>query len=36
VRCPPGLAYNRILVRTFKLELAFAALLAAGAVLGRL
>ena len=36
VRCPPGLGYNRILVRTFKLELAFAALLAAGAVLGRL
>jgi 1,4-dihydroxy-2-naphthoate octaprenyltransferase len=36
VRCLPGLAYNRILVRTFKLELAFAALLAAGAVIGRL
>jgi 1,4-dihydroxy-2-naphthoate octaprenyltransferase len=32
----PGLAYNAILVRTFKLELGFAALLAAGAVAGRL
>ncbi len=32
----PGLAYNRILVRTFKLELAYAALLAAGVVFGRL
>jgi 1,4-dihydroxy-2-naphthoate octaprenyltransferase len=30
--CPPGLAFNRVLVRTFKLELGFAALLAAGAV----
>jgi 1,4-dihydroxy-2-naphthoate octaprenyltransferase len=30
-----GVAYNAILVRTFKLELAFAALLAAGAVLAR-
>ncbi len=32
----PGLAYNRILVRTFKLELAYAALLTVGIVLGRL
>ena len=32
----PGLAYNRILVRTFKLELAYAALFAAGVVFGRL
>jgi 1,4-dihydroxy-2-naphthoate octaprenyltransferase len=31
----PGLAYNTILVRTFKLELAFAALLAIGAVAAR-
>jgi 1,4-dihydroxy-2-naphthoate octaprenyltransferase len=30
-----GIAFNGILVRTFKLELAFAALLAAGAVLAR-
>lgn len=33
--CPPGIAYNLILFRTFKLELAFAGLLAAGAVLTR-
>jgi 1,4-dihydroxy-2-naphthoate octaprenyltransferase len=32
----PGLAFNRILVRTFKLELAYAALLALGTVLARL
>jgi 1,4-dihydroxy-2-naphthoate polyprenyltransferase len=32
----PGLAYNAILVRTFKLELGYAALLAVGAVAGRL
>lgn len=32
----PGLAFNRILVRTFKLELAYAMLLAAGAVGARL
>lgn len=32
----PGLAFNRILVRTFKLELAFAMLLATGAVVARL
>jgi 1,4-dihydroxy-2-naphthoate octaprenyltransferase len=34
--CPPGLAYNGLLFRTFKLELSFAALLAIGAVLARL
>ncbi len=33
--CPPGLAYNGLLFRTFKLELMYAALLAAGAVLAR-
>lgn len=36
VACPPGLAYNSILVRTFKLELGFAALISAGAVAARL
>jgi 1,4-dihydroxy-2-naphthoate polyprenyltransferase len=35
VECPPGLAYNAILVRTFKLELAYAALISAGAVAAR-
>jgi 1,4-dihydroxy-2-naphthoate octaprenyltransferase len=35
-RCPPGLAFNAVLFRTFKLELEFALLLASGAVLGRL
>jgi 1,4-dihydroxy-2-naphthoate octaprenyltransferase len=35
LRCPPGVAFNEMLFRTFRLELAFAALLAAGAVLGR-
>jgi 1,4-dihydroxy-2-naphthoate octaprenyltransferase len=34
--CPPGLAYNGLLFRTFVMELKFAALLAAGAVLSRL
>ena len=34
--CPPGPAFNLILFRTFKLELAYAGLLAAGAVLARL
>jgi 1,4-dihydroxy-2-naphthoate octaprenyltransferase len=34
--CPPGTAFNTILFRTFKLELVFSALLASGAVLGRL
>ncbi len=32
-RCPRGLAFNQILFRTFKLELWFAALLSAGALL---
>ncbi|MFO1292752.1 MAG: 1,4-dihydroxy-2-naphthoate octaprenyltransferase [Rubrivivax sp.] len=36
LRCPPGLAFNRVLFRTFRLELVYSALLAAGAVLGRL
>ena len=36
LRCPPGLAFNQVLFRTFRLELAYSALLAAGAVLGRL
>jgi 1,4-dihydroxy-2-naphthoate octaprenyltransferase len=31
----PGIAYNAILVRTFKLELGYAALLAIGAVVAR-
>ena len=35
-RCPPGTAFNEILFRTFRLELWFAALLSAGALLGRL
>jgi 1,4-dihydroxy-2-naphthoate octaprenyltransferase len=34
-RCPRGTAFNEILFRTFRLELWFAALLSAGAVLGR-
>ena len=33
--CPRGLAFNEVLFRTFRLELWFAALLSAGAVLGR-
>ncbi len=33
--CPPGLAFNQVLFRAFKLELVFAALLAGGAVLAR-
>jgi 1,4-dihydroxy-2-naphthoate octaprenyltransferase len=36
LRCPPGLAFNLVLFRNFRLELVFAALMAAGAVLGRL
>lgn len=36
IRCPPGLAYNAILVRTFKLELGYAGLISAGAVAARL
>jgi 1,4-dihydroxy-2-naphthoate octaprenyltransferase len=35
VGCPPGTAYNEILFRTFRLELWFAALLSAGALLAR-
>ena len=35
VACPPGIAYNEILFRTFRLELWFAALLSAGALLAR-
>jgi 1,4-dihydroxy-2-naphthoate polyprenyltransferase len=35
-RCAPGAGFNAILVRTFKLELAFAALLATGVVAGQL
>lgn len=34
--CPPGAAFNAVLFRTFRLELWFAALLSAGALLGRL
>jgi len=36
VACPPGLPFNGILFRTFRMELAYAALLAAGAVATRL
>jgi 1,4-dihydroxy-2-naphthoate octaprenyltransferase len=36
VDCPPGLAFNELLFRTFRLELCFAALLSAGALLGRM
>jgi 1,4-dihydroxy-2-naphthoate octaprenyltransferase len=35
VRCAPGMAFNELLFRTFRLELWFAALLSAGALLGR-
>jgi 1,4-dihydroxy-2-naphthoate octaprenyltransferase len=35
-RCPPGTAFNDLLFRTFRLELWFAALLSAGALLGRM
>jgi 1,4-dihydroxy-2-naphthoate octaprenyltransferase len=34
--CPPGVAFNAILVRTFKLELGYAALMTGGAVVARL
>ena len=34
-RCPTGPAYNAVLFRTFRLELGYALLLSAGAVLGR-
>ena len=36
LRCPPGLPFNDVLFRTFKLELMFAVLMASGAVLDRL
>ncbi len=36
VRCPPGIAFNDVLYRTFRLELWYAALLSAGALSGRL
>jgi 1,4-dihydroxy-2-naphthoate octaprenyltransferase len=36
VRCARGTAFNEILFRTFRLELWFAALLSAGALLGRM
>lgn len=36
IRCAPGQAFNRLLSRTFRLELWFAALLSAGAALARL
>lgn len=36
LRCPPGLAFNQVLFRTFRMELMFAVLLACGAVLDRL
>ena len=35
-RCPRGTAFNEVLFRTFRLELWFAALLSAGALLGRM
>jgi 1,4-dihydroxy-2-naphthoate octaprenyltransferase len=35
-RCPPGVAFNRILFQTFRLELWFAVLLAIGALLIRM
>jgi len=35
MRCPPGLAFNELLFRTFRLELWFAALLSGGALVGR-
>ena len=35
VNCPRGTAFNEVLFRTFRLELWFAALLSAGALLGR-
>ncbi len=35
VHCPRGIAFNGLLFRTFRLELWFAALLSAGAVLAR-
>ena len=32
IACPPGLAFNGVLFRSFRLELAYAGLLSAGAV----
>jgi len=34
--CPPGMAFNQVLFRTFKIELVYAVLMASGAVLDRL
>jgi 1,4-dihydroxy-2-naphthoate octaprenyltransferase len=36
VACPRGTAFNEVLFRTFRMELWFAALLSAGALLGRM
>jgi 1,4-dihydroxy-2-naphthoate octaprenyltransferase len=36
VACPPGTAFNDLLFRSFRLELWFATLLSAGALLGRM
>jgi 1,4-dihydroxy-2-naphthoate octaprenyltransferase len=36
IHCPRGTAFNEVLFRTFRLELSFAALLSAGALLGRM
>jgi 1,4-dihydroxy-2-naphthoate octaprenyltransferase len=36
IHCPRGTAFNEVLFRTFRLELWFAALLSAGALLGRM
>ncbi len=36
LRCPPGVAFNALLFRTFRLELWYAALLSLGALGGRL
>jgi 1,4-dihydroxy-2-naphthoate octaprenyltransferase len=36
LHCAPGLAFNAVLFRTFRLELVYAVLLACGAVLDRL
>jgi 1,4-dihydroxy-2-naphthoate octaprenyltransferase len=36
LHCAPGLAFNAVLFRTFRLELVYAVLLASGAVLDRL
>jgi 1,4-dihydroxy-2-naphthoate octaprenyltransferase len=36
IHCPRGTAFNEVLFRTFRLELWFAALLSAGALLGKM